>query len=574
MYNKKRAGLLLISILTLATAPSLFAQEDEVPATEATPSPEIEVDEVDAQIAEITAAIEEIDRLNNLLDGAEPGYRDLMQRRVDDRESLVAQQVSALAEKVVGRESEDDFNQAHRDQAIGWLELTVPWVNRHLARKNADIVERLGKEASLSPSEAAASTIEIDRALSQSILAYEAFNRMLNDLESLGVDVTERRGEIISRLREAAAMLAVAIQMDSEQLQKLRFRLSVMPGDSDLQTLIRVVELKRSGFARNLSALSNLLKKLDVDPSEYRSLVLMVTGDVASRILDTGVMSTLAKQWTEAGWKWVKDNGLSVTIKIIVFLFILFIFRALSHLIRRAAERGVKRVNLSVLLRSMIVSTAGNVVMALGVMIALSQMGVSLGPLLAGLGVLGFIVGFALQDTLGNFASGMMILLYRPYDVGDVITAAGVTGKVKDMSLVYTMILTFDNQKMIVPNSKIWGDVIQNVTAQRVRRVDLVFGISYTDDIEKAEKVLADIIDEHELTLDDPEPMIKLHTLNESSVDFIVRPWVKSADYWDVYWDLTREVKMRFDKEGISIPYPQRDVHHHYDEPPPAPSKA
>jgi small conductance mechanosensitive channel len=295
-----------------------------------------------------------------------------------------------------------------------------------------------------------------------------------------------------------------------------------------------------------------------------------VTGDVASQILDTGVMAELARQWSNRAWTWVSENGLGLLLKAIVFLLIILAFRSLARLTRRWVERGVERVNLSFLLRGMIVSTAGNAVLALGVMIALSQMGVSLGPLLAGLGVLGFIVGFALQDTLGNFASGMMILIYRPYDVGDVITAGGVTGKVRDMSLVYTVINTFDNQKMVVPNSKIWGDVIQNVTAQRVRRVDLVFGIAYSDDIDKAEKILSEIIAEHELTLDDPEPTVKLHTLNESSVDFVVRPWVKSADYWDVYWDITREVKMRFDKEGISIPFPQRDVHHFYDQEPPA----
>jgi small conductance mechanosensitive channel len=221
----------------------------------------------------------------------------------------------------------------------------------------------------------------------------------------------------------------------------------------------------------------------------------------------------------------------------------------------------MSRVNLSVLLRHMIVSTAANLVMFLGIMLALSQLGISLGPLLAGLGVLGFIIGFALQDTLGNFASGMMILIYRPYDVGDVIEAAGVSGKVEDMSLVYTVIHTFDNQKMVVPNSKIWGDVIRNVTSQTIRRVDLVFSISYGDDIEKAEQVLKDIVDNHSLTLDDPAPTIKVHSLGDSSVDFIVRPWVKSEDYWNVYWDLTREVKMRFDTEGISIPFPQRDVH-------------
>jgi small conductance mechanosensitive channel len=114
---------------------------------------------------------------------------------------------------------------------------------------------------------------------------------------------------------------------------------------------------------------------------------------------------------------------------------------------------------------------------------------------------------------------------------------------------------------MVVPNSKIWGDVIKNVTSQTERRVDLVFSISYGDDIEKTEQVLKEVVEAHELTLDDPAPMFKVHTPGDSSVDFIVRPWVKSGDYWGVYWDLTRAVKLRFDQEGITIPFPQRDVH-------------
>jgi small conductance mechanosensitive channel len=129
------------------------------------------------------------------------------------------------------------------------------------------------------------------------------------------------------------------------------------------------------------------------------------------------------------------------------------------------------------------------------------------------------------------------------------------------MSLVSTTILTFDNQTLVVPNNKIWGDVIRNVTAQKVRRVDLVFGIGYEADIPHAEQVLHAIVKEHPKVLEEPEPTIKLHNLGDSSVDFIVRPWAKTEDYWDVYWDVTREVKMRFDREGISIPFPQRDVH-------------
>jgi len=154
-----------------------------------------------------------------------------------------------------------------------------------------------------------------------------------------------------------------------------------------------------------------------------------------------------------------------------------------------------------------------------------------------------------------------MILLYRPYDVGDLIEIVGAFGKVKDMNLVSTTILTLDHQTLVVPNSKIWGDVIKNVTAQRERRIDMVFGIGYADDIPHAERVLRAIVEAHDKVLDEPEPMVKLHNLGESSVDFVVRPWVKTDDYWEVYWDITREVKMRFDAENISIPFPQQDVH-------------
>jgi small conductance mechanosensitive channel len=129
------------------------------------------------------------------------------------------------------------------------------------------------------------------------------------------------------------------------------------------------------------------------------------------------------------------------------------------------------------------------------------------------------------------------------------------------MSLVNTTILTFDNQTLVMPNSKIWGDVIKNVTAQEQRRVDMTFGIGYGDDIPKAEKVLMEIVTGHDKVLKEPAPVVRLHTLNESSVDFVVRPWARKEDYWDVYWDVTRPVKIRFDEEDISIPFPQRDIH-------------
>lgn len=259
----------------------------------------------------------------------------------------------------------------------------------------------------------------------------------------------------------------------------------------------------------------------------------------------------------------VRENGATVIFRLFIFLAVMFVFWLLARLTRKVVTRSLNsaRYQASNLLKSMLIDMSSRIVLVIGLLMALSQIGISLGPVLAGLGVAGFIIGFALQDTLSNFASGMMILIYRPFDNGDYIEAAGVFGQVESMNLVSTTILTIDNQTLVVPNSKIWGDVIKNLTHQSRRRVDMEFGIGYGDNIAKAEKVLLDIVDKHPKILADPEPTIKVHRLNESSVDFVVRPWVETDDYWDVYWDITRAVKERFDEENISIPFPQRDVH-------------
>jgi small conductance mechanosensitive channel len=228
-------------------------------------------------------------------------------------------------------------------------------------------------------------------------------------------------------------------------------------------------------------------------------------------------------------------------------------------LITRGLEKS--KLQVSHLFREFAISTSKKIVMLLGILVALSQLGIDIGPMLAGLGVAGFVIGFALKDTLSNFASGMMILVYRPFDVGDAVEVDGVVGKVKAMTLVSTTVLTFDNQQLMIPNNNIWGNTIKNITARKVRRVDMTFGIGYGDDIEKAEAILWRVVKEHPLVLEEPEPVIKVSALGASSVDFVVRPWSNTADYWDVYWDITRSVKMEFDRAGVSIPFPQNDVH-------------
>jgi small conductance mechanosensitive channel len=215
----------------------------------------------------------------------------------------------------------------------------------------------------------------------------------------------------------------------------------------------------------------------------------------------------------------------------------------------------------SELLHRFLVRAARRATIIVGIIVGLTALEVNVGPLLAVIGAMGFVVGFALQSTLSNFASGLMIMLYRPFDIGDAVDVAGINGKVESMSLVNTKILTWDNQVMVVPNNSIWSDIITNVTGSETRRVDMVFGIGYDDDIKLAKEILEDIASDHPLTLDDPSPTVQLNELGDSSLNFICRPWAKTSDYWGVYWDVTRTVKERFDAAGISIPFPQRDIH-------------
>jgi small conductance mechanosensitive channel len=252
--------------------------------------------------------------------------------------------------------------------------------------------------------------------------------------------------------------------------------------------------------------------------------------------------------------RWLKN--------ISVFVITVIAFYFLSRLLSKAVSRALSATEAtSQLLRNFLVTTVRRLTIVIGVIVGLAALEVNIGPLLAVIGATGFVVALALQNSLGNFASGMLIMMFRPFDVGDAVEVAGVAGKIEAVSLLSTQMKTFDNKAVAIPNNEVWGGVITNITATGQRRVDMQFGIGYDDDIDKAQKILEDIISNHELVLKDPEPVIRLHELGESSVNFIVRPWAKSGDVWTVFWDVTREVKKRFDHEGISIPFPQRDVH-------------
>jgi small conductance mechanosensitive channel len=418
-------------------------------------------------------------------------------------------------------------------------------------------------DADLEPAEFVVEDQILFRQMAEMDEIYATFISYLEVADSLGIDSNEEREFLVETLTDSAANRSVFLEMAQNDVNMLRSSVATLPENTDLKAWLSAANARVSNTAKSMQSIVNLMSALDIESRQYRQQVLTVTGEITTDVLDVGIFTSLVAQWSAALFDLLAEDGMTLVFRLLLVLFVMFVFVKIASFVKNIVDRalGSSRFQISSLLRRMIVMSVRNIVIVIGILIAISQVGISLAPLLAGLGIIGFIVGFALQDSLANFASGMLILLYRPFDVGDVVEAGGVSGKVSSMSLVNTTFMTFDNKRLVVPNNMIWGSVITNLTAQLTRRVDLVFGISYQDDIIRAESVFRDVVNAHELVLDTPEPLIKVHELAESSVNFAVRPWVKTGDYWDVYWDLTRAVKLRLDQEGISIPFPQRDVH-------------
>jgi small conductance mechanosensitive channel len=254
---------------------------------------------------------------------------------------------------------------------------------------------------------------------------------------------------------------------------------------------------------------------------------------------------------------WVSTYTLKLLAAILIFIIGKWISRKVSDLIGKLLEKNKIDTTLVGFLENIIYYTLLIVVL----IAAAGQLGINTTSFLTIVGAAGLAVGLALKDSLSNFASGVMLIMFRPFQVGDLVNAGGVLGKVDKITVFNTMLNTLDNQRVIVPNSLITTSVITNVNANPTRRVDLVMGISYDDDIPKAKEILNRIVKEEKLVLSDPAPKIAVSELGDSSVNFVVRPWVKPDDYWDVYFGLTEKIKIAFDNAGICIPYPQRDVH-------------
>ena len=249
--------------------------------------------------------------------------------------------------------------------------------------------------------------------------------------------------------------------------------------------------------------------------------------------------------------------GLKVVAAIVIFI------------LGRWAALGVAKIIKRVMIKSKVDETLVSFVrnlsyvalLAFVIIAALNQLGIQTASFIAVLGAAGLAIGLALQGSLGNFAAGVLMIIFKPFKVGDYIEGAGTAGTVEKIEIFTTQLKTPDNKTVIVPNAKMTGDNITNYTVKGTRRVDFVFGIGYGDDIDKARSIIKKIIDQDERVMKEPEPMIVVSELADSSVNLTVRVWTTVGDYWPFYFDTTEKVKKQFDAQGVSIPFPQRDVH-------------
>lgn len=264
---------------------------------------------------------------------------------------------------------------------------------------------------------------------------------------------------------------------------------------------------------------------------------------------------------TETLWPYVDLYLVPFGIKLLLALLVFFFGRVLSRVVVRLLDKVLARGNIDTSLRKFLSDVASGVLFVVVVIASLDQLGVETTAALAVLGAMGLAIGLALKDSLGNFAAGVMLLLLKPYRVGDYVNVAGQGGTVESTRIFHTVLITPDNRKIVIPNGSILGGVIENITAMPTRRVDLVFRVGYGDDLKKVEGILRDLIAADERIQAEPEPFVAVTELADTSVNFTCRAWTDKGDYWGVKHDLIRNAKDAFDAAGVSAPVPQREIH-------------
>jgi small conductance mechanosensitive channel len=571
--------LILFCVVGIYSAPAWTEtdQVETVPADSAQVVPEQENDEQEIieqdqeLLAETEALIEDLKAKSKdarekfaIVKKATGEKRSLAGTQVLDIEKEIRKSLDTLIENIKTLESQDVDTSNHLKAA-----------KKYTAEQSKSIIDEIkyiklrissveDEKDKTEPGEMFLHEQRINQAQSITDQLFKALLENTERMKLVDLDASKNLDYLKKELQDLATDTSTRVKISTDKIKNLKRGIEKAGEKQSLDLVgeLNALEERKAGLTASLRSTIKLMKQLELETSEYSLQLIQSVGQIDETLLDKKVVVGLLEQWVEDAKDWLVENGPNFLVTVFTVILILFVFKLLAMLSERLVRKVIASslTNISELLREFFENMVSKLVMLVGILVALAHVGVQIGPLLAGLGVVGFIVGFALQDTLSNFASGVMILIYKPFDTGDIIEAAGQKGTVSNMTLVSTSVMTFDNQILIIPNNKIWGDIIKNVTSQENRRVDFKFYVNRNADIDQVEGILNEIIQEHELILADPEPTIKLHQIEKYSLEFIARPWVKTDDYWQVYWDITRVVKQRFEKEAIPQPVPKQDV--------------
>lgn len=511
-----------------------------------------DVDDEPRELIRLEQRIEDLMQLRTAADAAYEADRDGYFFRFDQL-MLEALAAAESAFSAVSQADTDDTGLEPR------LVASTDWLLQTATTRIEEIYSRT--------SQARREFDEFDRGLQASVsrafvqdmqvLAFqytERVGRLLRVREQLGLSVEDERNKLVDFSTRQADRLHGQVRLDAQTLTELRRALRSDPANPGIESALRAVGEKQSRNLGNLSAWLDILQDQGVDVASHRALLIQQQGRLGTEILQREVFASIWREQTDRLWRNLARNGPGLLIRVLTFLAVLVLAWLVARLVRRGLDLmlGSSFLRVSQLMREQLLSLAFGLVFLAGAVVALATLGWSVMPMLAGLGVVGLVVAFALQDSLKNFVAGWMILIYRAYDVGDYVRVSGGDGKVRQMTLTSTRIITSDNTSKLVPNRKIWDDTIVNLTASRARRIDLEIPCRGDNDIDRVEECIRELLAKHALIFNKPKPEVFLSKAGASEMVFAVQSWVKTDDYWTVQKTLLKDIRQRLQREAIA----------------------
>jgi small conductance mechanosensitive channel len=388
----------------------------------------------------------------------------------------------------------------------------------------------------------------------------------LEGADAAGLDATRFWDALdafmVNRVEANVGRLQLAMVDRTRQRNRIRQMSRTGASEGELltaHTRLQGAETRVQTLVVSLYSQADLLDRRGRETARYRRLAIRATGEVTGDILNPRVFWGLVQDFVDAVWVWIKDSGPTLLTRLLILVGVTLLFRWGVNLVWR-----VLRVTGLLKMHRLLADMTGRMILPmgtfLGVVVGLSMLGVNPTHLVTGVGVAGIIIGLALQDSMANLAAGFFILMYRPYDVDDIVSAGNVVGTVKQMGLANTTIVTFDRKRLYVPNRKIWSDVIENHSAEPVRRVEALVKVGYGQDLDRAFGAIRSLLQEHEVVLSEPEPLLYVKDFGDSWLDVAVWCYVPSAKWWATKANLPRLIRLKFEEEGIEIPVPSREI--------------